>query len=324
MSPRRHSVDSSSSSSDSDSSKSSHKGKDKKDSKKKDKKDKKDKKGDKKGDSSKKDSKKEDKGKQDNQHNLSYGYEKGSQGHSAPPGPPHGYAAPPAPPQGFGAPSHAYGAPPAPPQGFGAPSHAYGAPPTPQGFGTPSHDYSAPPPGYQQAALPPSGYRIALNSQVAITKFDLERAGRAPFADLDGSPVYVGSAIFTKEDGVTPKSIHPCKIGPHLYPSPVSVPYGGGETSHHGRYDMLILDELTMEWVTTSHGNIPPGRTPVEGGYEENIHDKLYHGAAYHHGIRIPGKTGKHLGGCHVSFGGGEHTIRENYEILCFKLPHKY
>jgi hypothetical protein len=29
--------------------------------------------------------------------------------------------------------------------------------------------------------------------------------------------------------------------------------------------------------------------------YEENIHDKLYHGAAYHHGIRIPGKTGKHL-----------------------------
>jgi hypothetical protein len=26
-------------------------------------------------------------------------------------------------------------------------------------------------------------------------------------------------------------------------------------------------------------------------------------------------------GGCHVSFGGGEHTIRENYEILCVYTP---
>lgn len=178
-----------------------------------------------------------------------------------------------------------------------------------------------------------------------ISKHDLERAGHAPFADLDNSPIYLGSAIFTKDDGVTQKSVHPCKIGmylqlrfpslpfirgagPHLYPSPCSVAYGGREVSHHGRYDLLckgrpesgidayssvsVFDPHTMEWVPTSHGHIPQGRTPVEGGvcifsrpataqliyspqYEENIRDKLYHASARVNGLNIPGKTGQHL-----------------------------
>lgn len=49
-----------------------------------------------------------------------------------------------------------------------------------------------------------------------------------------------------------------------------------------------------MEFVPTSHGRVPSGRRPVEGGYEENG-TKLYHGIANFNGIRIPGKTGEHL-----------------------------
>ncbi|KAJ7274396.1 hypothetical protein B0H12DRAFT_1088528 [Mycena haematopus] len=181
--------------------------------------------------------------------------------------------------------------------------------------------HQAPPPNYAATQMPSSGFRIALNSTVQISKHDLERAGHTPFADLDHSPIYVGSAIFTKEDG-TQKSVQPCKIGPHLYPSPCSVAYGGREVSHHGRYDLLLFDTTTMEWVPTSHGRIPEGRTPIEGGYEENIRDKLYHACARVNGIIVPGKTGQHLGAAHVSFGGGEHAIRDNYEILCWKIKH--
>lgn len=120
--------------------------------------------------------------------------------------------------------------------------------------GSSHQDYSAPPPGYAAIPLPSSGFRIALNSAVQISKYDLERAGRPQFADLDNSPIYLGSALFMKDDGVTQKSVQPCKIGPHLYPSPCSVAYGGREVSHHGRYDLLLFDESTMEWVNTSHG----------------------------------------------------------------------
>ncbi|KAJ7739761.1 hypothetical protein DFH07DRAFT_839792 [Mycena maculata] len=186
--------------------------------------------------------------------------------------------------------------------------------------------YSAPgaPPGYSATPLPSSGFRLALNSSVQISKYDLERAGRAPFADLDHSPVYLGSALFMKDDGVTQKSVQPCKIAFHLRPSPCSVAYGNAEILHHGRYDLLLFDESTMEWVTTSHGRIPEGRTPIEGGYEENIHDKLYHAAARVNNILVPGKTGRHLGSAHVSFGGGEHSIAENYQILCWKVAQQY
>ncbi|KAK7033122.1 DUF3421 domain-containing protein [Favolaschia claudopus] len=183
-----------------------------------------------------------------------------------------------------------------------------------------AQEHFAPPPTYSAAQMPSSGFRLALNSSVQISKQDLERAGNAPFADLDGSPVYVGSAIFTHDDGVSQKSVHPCKIGPHLYPSPCMVPYGGSEMAHQGRYDLLLFDPLTMEWVTTSEGRIPEGRTPIEGGYEETIREKLYHACARVNGILVPGKTGTHLGAANVSFGGGEHAIRDNYQILCWKI----
>jgi hypothetical protein len=92
--------------------------------------------------------------------------------------------------------------------GFPNPS---GAPPA-----MPSH-----PPAYGvRQGPPPSGYRVPLGSG---QPFPQQAAGAPPFRDADGSPVFIGSAIFEKPD-----SVHPCKIAPHLNP-PARVPYGGGE-----------------------------------------------------------------------------------------------
>lgn len=133
----------------------------------------------------------------------------------------------------------------------------------------------------------PSGDRIALTTTGV---FPTSQAGQPACYDADRhSPIYVGSALF-------PNAVHPCKIAPHLSP-PCRVPYGGGEHEHHGRYDLLPLTGA-MEWVHTSNGNIPHGRQPVDGGYEDNG-AKLYHARALvgdnHNGVLVPGKTGTHL-----------------------------
>ncbi|KDR76217.1 hypothetical protein GALMADRAFT_247481 [Galerina marginata CBS 339.88] len=160
-----------------------------------------------------------------------------------------------------------------------------------------------------QSQTPPSGFRVPLSTTGPFP--DPQQAGQPPCYDADGvSPIYVGSALFEN-------SVHPCKIGRHLHPF-VLVPYGGVEHGHNGRYDLLPFRPDQMEFVPTSHGRIPPGRRPVEGGYEDNG-AKLQHAVAFVNGIRIPGKCGEHLQGCRVSFGGAELEIGDNYEILCWR-----
>jgi hypothetical protein len=181
-------------------------------------------------------------------------------------------------------------APPAgPPPSF--PSHSLGfpTPDSPQhdrGFGSPGSPNT--PQQHQQlharANPPPSGYRIPLTTNAPFP--GQQQAAQPVSKDLDGSPVFVGSALLER-------SVHPCKIVPGLNP-PCRVPYGGTETEHHGRYDLLPFDPNTMEWVLTSAGRIPPGRRPIEGGYEEHG-GKLYHALAQVNSVYIPGKTGEHL-----------------------------
>jgi hypothetical protein len=165
-----------------------------------------------------------------------------------------------------------------------ASSDVKGEGPGPQQFKPPP----GPPPAYTpspQVSQPPSGNRIPLNTTSNFFPNSSE-LGPPPCFDADGSPVYLGSALF-------PRSVHPCKIGMHLEGHAL-VAYGGGEQSHKGRYDLLPFVPQSMEFVRTSRGLIPQGRRPVEGGYEENG-AKLYHAVAMVNGVRVPGKTGLHL-----------------------------
>jgi hypothetical protein len=156
---------------------------------------------------------------------------------------------------------------------------------------TKGHDDNPPP--YSSVHPPPSGFRFALSIGGPFPK-ESHLLG-PPFRDLDGSPVYLGSAILER-------SVHPCKINPHHH-HVCLFPYGGSEHGHHGRYDLLPFDKATMEFVSTSNGHVPIGRWPVEGGYEEPTGDaevrKLYHAVATikfrGQEVEVPGKTGTHL-----------------------------
>ena len=194
------------------------------------------------------------------------------EGHFVPQGGPsaHGFSSPPFLPPGFNLNREQV------PSSFPAP---HGQPEHP----VPNH----PPPNYDTTVTPPSGFRLPLTTTSVFP--DHHKTGPPPFYDADGrSPIFIGSAIFER-------SVHPCKIGPHLSPF-ASVPYGGGEHGHNGRFDLLPFDSHAMEWVYTSNGRVPPGRRPIEGGYEEGG-QKLYHGLAVFQGVKVPGKAGEHLYG---------------------------
>lgn len=184
----------------------------------------------------------------------------------------------------------------------------------------PPHQYSVHPPSQQQPFhavaggvpstqnVPPSGHRVPLSPNDHFPTPD--RLGPPPATDSGGSiPVYIGSAIF-------PDSVHPCRIVPSLNP-PCRILYGRGEVGHHGRYDLLPVTQ-DMEWVPAKLGELPPGRRPVEGGYESNG-DKLYHALGSVQGAYVLGKAGKHLRGAIIPFGGNEHHVQENYSVLCWK-----
>jgi len=155
--------------------------------------------------------------------------------------------------------------------------------------------------------VPPQGRRFQTNTSAPFPGVDI--TGPPPFRDVGGEPVFVGSSV-------SPGSVHPCKLVPHLRPV-CRVAYGGGELEHQGRYDILPITQ-EHEWVPTSHGRVPEGRRPVDGGYEESGH-RLYHAVAVVHGCSVPGKTGAHLGGAHVPFGGSEIIVAEGYWILCWR-----
>ena len=166
-------------------------------------------------------------------------------------------------------------------------------PPQPS-FPNPNTSYTSQPPPLNQPvqaggaksaqSTPPSGYRLPLDPNAPFPGVD--QLGQPPAVDFDGlTPVYIGSAIF-------PNSVQPCRIIPTPHPV-CRVLYGSSEVDHHGRYDLLPITP-DMEWVQASHGEIPPGRRPVDGGYESNG-AKLYHSLGYIQGIYVPGKAGEHL-----------------------------
>ncbi|KAM0787247.1 hypothetical protein ACM66B_006483 [Microbotryomycetes sp. NB124-2] len=166
-------------------------------------------------------------------------------------------------------------------------------------------DPKGPPPAYSAPSRPAAGLRCPCTTGHVDNVASL---GQAPFVDLDGSPVYVVSALL--EGG---KSVHPAKY----VRGQVMVSYGGAEFSHEGRFDVLPITQ-DMEWVSTAHGRIPKGRQPVEGGFEEDgAH--LFHALTNIGEVPVPGKTGTHLNGANFPWGGGEHVVQDNYSILCWR-----
>ncbi|CAE6478134.1 unnamed protein product [Rhizoctonia solani] len=129
-------------------------------------------------------------------------------------------------------------------------------------------------------SLSGSGHRIPCsgNENIPEVVFDTQ----TEFYDIGGHPIYVASALMGD-------SVQPCK------------------------YDILPITQ-DMEWVPTSNGGIPYGRTPVEGGYEGD--NPLYHAYTQVHGAKVPGKTGAHLGGANIAFGGQELVFPSDYYIF--------
>lgn len=156
-------------------------------------------------------------------------------------------------------------------------------------------------------ATPPQGHRYQTTTNLEFPSIDI--TGPAPFRDFGGEGVWVGSAVSND-------SVHPCKIAPHLQPA-ARVPYGGVEYGHEGRYDLLPITE-DHEWVPTSHGRIPSGRRPVDGGYEQSG-ERLFHAVAVVQDVSVPGKTAPHLGQANVAFGNQEIGVEEGYWILCWR-----
>ncbi|KAF9526413.1 hypothetical protein CPB83DRAFT_858057 [Crepidotus variabilis] len=155
--------------------------------------------------------------------------------------------------------------------------------------------------------VPSAGHRLALKTGVPLPYLNL--ALSPDWDTFEGHWIFLASAI-------RERSVIPCKTGagtPFL-----CVALDGKEIRHQGRFDILPYLPEQMELVLTSYGKIPDGRRPIEGGYEEGG-SQLYHAVAAVEGLRIPGKTGERLGAAKIALNGIEHTIKENYHILCWR-----
>jgi hypothetical protein len=60
-----------------------------------------------------------------------------------------------------------------------------------------------------------------------------------------------------------------------------------------------------MRWCEAKDGQIPYGKEPIQGGYEESG-EQLYHALAKIRDFWVPGKTGTHLKGANFPFAGRE------------------
>mgnify|MGYP000681018995 CR=1 FL=1 len=101
---------------------------------------------------------------------------------------------------------------------------------------------SGAPPAYSPQ-VPPAGLRVPCTTGAAL---DQTVTGPAPFKDLDGSEVWVASALLGS------RAVHPCKVARG---GKVMYSFGGQERHHQGRFDVLPITEA-MEWVEAADGQV--------------------------------------------------------------------
>ncbi|SCV67356.1 BQ2448_6002 [Microbotryum intermedium] len=169
---------------------------------------------------------------------------------------------------------------------------------------------SGPPPAYG-APPPAAGLRIPLTT-VSSSFPSPDLVGTAPFHDLDGSGVWVASALMENQ------SVHPAKV---VGDGRVMVSYGGTEIAHQGRYDVLPITNQ-MEWVPAAYGQVGQRSfrkvAELSRGFEEDG-NHLHHAVTMIQGVQVPGKAGAHLNGANFPFGGGEHVVQDGYQLLCWR-----
>jgi len=115
--------------------------------------------------------------------------------------------------------------------------------------------------------------------------------------------------------------IRPSKI--HSWSNRPACRYGlnGREIAHPGAYTLLPYDANRMELIPAQCGEIPPGRRPVLGGYDEHGYP-LYHCLVYC-GVtgdesEVPGATSPEIGGGQAVTNNIVFTER-NYSLLVWK-----
>lgn len=99
-----------------------------------------------------------------------------------------------------------------------------------------------------------------------------------------GERVYFGSAVVGK-------GISPCRIYSN---GSCFVLLNGLDILYDGNYFILMYDSKSceFEWVNSELGDIPLGRTPVKGGYEESG-EAWYHATVNVDSGYLPAKTNK-------------------------------
>lgn len=76
----------------------------------------------------------------------------------------------------------------------------------------------------------------------------------------------------------------------------------------HNSNCFMNPSSVRMKWYDATAGDIPEGKVPIQGGYEESG-EQLYHALTRIDGFWVPGKTGKHLRGANFPYGGREVRI---------------
>ncbi|TPX44625.1 hypothetical protein SeMB42_g04005 [Synchytrium endobioticum] len=110
--------------------------------------------------------------------------------------------------------------------------------------------------------------------------------------------------------------IHVGKAGRHMKPEGAHVGYGGIERVETDYEVLTAASPNSVVWVDVAGKCSVPGYQPVVAGREKDGRE-LYCAQAVYDGSVQPGKSGRHMDGCSIAYGGREKTI-PYYKVLCY------
>lgn len=110
-------------------------------------------------------------------------------------------------------------------------------------------------------------------SPISNTHLPLHRAGDPVTRTRDGRKIFLGSALVVSEES---HALEPCQVVVKNTASfSCLVQTDRPQKKHDGRFEIQPFDSRRMKWVAPFDGKVPPGRSPVQGGYD--CSEVLYH-----------------------------------------------